>query len=177
MMSRYRGFTLIELIISVGLFAIISTLAAGGYLITIAAARHAEVETAAVDNLSFAFETMMRIVRTGSGYLCNGSTNPCNPGSTFTVTGADGNTYVFAASGGAITEQITAPPASVQPATAITDPAVAVSAFNIYMIGAGASDGQTHVTFVITGIINNVDIGKQIPFTLETGATTRTISP
>lgn len=175
-MKTSRGFTLVELIVSVGLFAIISALAAGGYLITLAAARHAEIQTIAVDNLSFALENMMRIIRTGSGYQCNNQPLACSPGSSFTVTGSDGNTYIFSSNGdhvttGAITEKVNA-----GSTLNITDSSVVVTALNFYLVGPGISDGQTRMTVVATGSINT-DPGKQIPFTVETGATIRSVSP
>jgi prepilin-type N-terminal cleavage/methylation domain-containing protein len=63
-----RGYTLIELIIAVGLFAIIMTLASGAYLVMIGANRRAQALATATNNLSFVMESMTRSIRTGSNY-------------------------------------------------------------------------------------------------------------
>lgn len=66
-----RGFTLIEVIIAVSLFAIIIALAAGGFVNALHAQREASALIAAQSNASLVLEQMAREVRTG--YLfCHG---------------------------------------------------------------------------------------------------------
>ncbi|HVM58918.1 MAG TPA: prepilin-type N-terminal cleavage/methylation domain-containing protein, partial [Candidatus Paceibacterota bacterium] len=62
------GYTLVELIVAMGLFAIIMTLSTGAYLIMISVNRHAQAISTGIDNLSFALEDMTRTIRTGTVY-------------------------------------------------------------------------------------------------------------
>ena len=62
-MKRARGYTLIELMVAVGLFAIVMMLASGAYLVMIGVSRQTQGIATGVDNLAFALETMTRITR------------------------------------------------------------------------------------------------------------------
>ena len=62
------GYTLVELIVAVGLFALVMLLAAGAYLMMIGVNRQAQGIATGIDNLSFALETMTRSIRTGTNY-------------------------------------------------------------------------------------------------------------
>ncbi|MBU6214576.1 prepilin-type N-terminal cleavage/methylation domain-containing protein [Patescibacteria group bacterium] len=79
---KSKGFTLVELIVSLGLFAIVLLLAAGAYLIMINLNRQAQAEAVGIDNLSFALETMTRTIRSGTQYSCNGVGDCNNPSGT-----------------------------------------------------------------------------------------------
>ena len=61
-----RGYTLIELIVAVGLFALVMTLVSGAYLVMISVTQAGSRYGDWSDNLSFALETMTRTIRTGS---------------------------------------------------------------------------------------------------------------
>ncbi|MDE1945523.1 MAG: prepilin-type N-terminal cleavage/methylation domain-containing protein, partial [Patescibacteria group bacterium] len=62
-----RGYTLIELIVAIGLFAVVMTLASGAYLIMIGVNRETEGLATGIDNLSFVLESMTTAMRTGTG--------------------------------------------------------------------------------------------------------------
>lgn len=65
-----KGFTLVELLVTVGLFAIIITIAAGGFANAIRTQRQVASLIASQSNVSLALEQMSRQIRTG--YLfCN----------------------------------------------------------------------------------------------------------
>ena len=68
--SLYSGYTLVELIIAIGLFSIIMTLSSGAYLMMIGLNRQAQGIATGINDLSFAIETMTRDIRTGSLYSC-----------------------------------------------------------------------------------------------------------
>lgn len=69
-LNTQRGFTLVELIVSVGLFAIVMTVSIGTLLIVIDANRRAQSLNAAMTNVSFAVDSMTRNIRTGYDYFC-----------------------------------------------------------------------------------------------------------
>jgi len=74
-----KGFTLIEMLVTVGLFAIIITIAVGGFTNAIRTQRQVSSLISAQSNVSLALEQMSRAIRTG--YLfCSTPGNP-GPGS------------------------------------------------------------------------------------------------
>ncbi len=66
-----KGFTLLEMIVSLGIFAVVAVIAVGALLKISDANRKALILKTAVNNLNFALETMSREVRLGSDYSCS----------------------------------------------------------------------------------------------------------
>lgn len=69
------GFTLIELIVSLALFATVSTVAVGSLVVLINNNRDVRAEQALITNVSFALDMMTRDLRTGFDYVCQTSTS------------------------------------------------------------------------------------------------------
>ena len=65
-----NGFTLVEILVAVGLFAVVMTIVTGAYLTLIAASRQSQTIATGVDNASFALEKMTRSILSGSEYSC-----------------------------------------------------------------------------------------------------------
>ncbi len=162
-MNRNRGYTLVELIVAVGLFAFIMVLASGAYLMMIDLNRRTQGTTTGINNLSFALETMTRTIRTGTNYSCNNSGDCTNGGSLFSVTDPNNTTMSYTAVNGVITQN----------GVALTDPTVQVSSLVFYASGTTAGDGaQPHVLIVVNGTVTYA-AGKTETFAIETGATMR----
>ncbi len=68
--SDERGFTLVELLVSVMIFTAVMLVAIGSLLSMVDANRKAQSIKSAVNNLSFALDAMSRQVRTGSTIHC-----------------------------------------------------------------------------------------------------------
>lgn len=159
-MKNNRGYTLIELIIAVGLFALVMTLASGAYLVMIGINRQTQGIATGINNLSFALETMTRDIRTGTNYSGGGGS--------FTFTSADGGSSVtYALRDNSI----------VQNNIAITDPSVEISSlvFSVSGIGSFRATGdrqQARVTIIVSGTVPYA-AGKNENFTIQTGATMR----
>ncbi len=68
---RHTGFTLIEVMVSVSIFAIILTVGIGSLLTINNAYRKSQSERAVIDNLNFALESMSREIRIGTQYVCS----------------------------------------------------------------------------------------------------------
>src|SRR3989344_4209674 len=68
MKTTHGGYTLIELVVAVGVFALIMTLASGAYLIMIGVNRQAQSTATGIHNLSFVLESLTRTARTGTAY-------------------------------------------------------------------------------------------------------------
>ncbi|MHB0865362.1 MAG: prepilin-type N-terminal cleavage/methylation domain-containing protein [Minisyncoccota bacterium] len=169
-----RGYTLIELIVAVGLFALVMLLSSGAYLVVIGVSRQAQGISTGIDNLSFALETMTRDIRTGSKY--------CNAGCTLNSFSFDndsgvGTTYsrsMQLGPGGVMVGDIVRD-TGLGPVP-LTDPSVDVTSLLFYPAGVSAAPGdyeQARVTIIVSG---SVSIGPGKPpqaFTVETGATMR----
>ncbi len=78
-MIRYKknclGFTLIEMIVSLGVFSVVVTTAVGAFLVLIATNQQLQSEQSVMTNLAFALDTMTREIRTGYNYYCAGRPN------------------------------------------------------------------------------------------------------
>ena len=67
-----QGFTLIEMIVSIGLFTIVLFIATSAFLTIVNADRKSRVVRIATDNLNLALEDMQRRIKTGYDYNCGG---------------------------------------------------------------------------------------------------------
>ncbi len=66
-----KGFTLIELMVSMSIFGIVSTISVGTLLVMIDANRKAQSVSSAMSSLSFVLDNITRNVRTGYDYYCS----------------------------------------------------------------------------------------------------------
>lgn len=73
-----KGFSLIELLISMALFIVVLTIAVGALLVLINANLKAQNMNDAVSNVQFALDSMSREIRTGMSYYCSTSV-PASP--------------------------------------------------------------------------------------------------
>ncbi len=71
--SKQRAFTLIEMLVAVGLFSIVMLVAVSAILSIIGNNRKAQGINNVVNNLNFAIESMVRDMKTGYLYKCSGT--------------------------------------------------------------------------------------------------------
>ncbi len=64
------GFTLIEIMVATSIFMMIMLIALGALVISSDTAKKAQAMRTAMDNISFAMESMTRSLRTGTDYTC-----------------------------------------------------------------------------------------------------------
>lgn len=166
-----RGFTLIEIIIAVGLFTVIMTLASGAYLIMISANRQAQSVATGINNLSFALETMTRNIRTGTNYGCPTEGRDCSGGSSFSFRNEDTTLVTYDLSASTIRET------KGGVSRMLTDSSVNISSLMFYASGtAGRPSGdyrQPRVTIIVSGTVSSGPGRPPESFTIETGATMR----
>jgi prepilin-type N-terminal cleavage/methylation domain-containing protein len=81
------GFTLIEMIVSLGIFSVVMTIAVGSLLVLIFNNQKLQGEQSVMTNLAFALDGMTREIRTGTHYFCDDAVSatshvapPPNPG-------------------------------------------------------------------------------------------------
>lgn len=164
-MNTSRGYTLIELMVAVGLFAIIMTLAAGAYLLMINANRQAQARASGINNLAFAAETMLRTIRTGRNYTCGTSGDCTNGGTTFSVIDQNGAQQTFSSANGAITQN----------GIALTDPSVTITSLTFYARGTAVAPTDYLQPYAIVTITGTVSAGPNATqsFNVETSAAMR----
>ena len=172
-----RGYTLIELVVAVGLFALVMTLAAGAYLLMVDLSRQAQGISTGIDNLSFVLETMTRSIRTGTSYSCGSFGGDCSGGADrFSFKDASGVDITYAY--GLQTDGLTGAIAK-NGNVILTDPSVSVSSLTFYVSGTGtvaANDfAQPYVTIVVSGTVSSGPRKTSQAFTVETSATMRGI--
>jgi prepilin-type N-terminal cleavage/methylation domain-containing protein len=161
-LHKRRGYTLIELIVATGLFAVIMTLVSTGYFMMISITQKAQGTASGINNLSFVLETMTRTIRTGTNYTPLGS-------SSFSVTNSvngSPKTYIYSWSDGVV----------YQNDSALTDPSVNIT--NLSFTVSGENDTtfgdyqQPYVVIVIEGTTSTKS-GSSENFSLRTSAVMR----
>ncbi len=68
--NKKKGFTLIEMIVSLALFSIVAVIGAGALLKIIDADKKAESLKTVINNMNFALESLTREARMGTKYYC-----------------------------------------------------------------------------------------------------------
>ena len=177
--THTKGFTLIEMMVSIALFSIVMVIVATAYLNLLNLDREAKATNDVTANLNFVMDTMSRSIRTGTHYSCVGGGANCGgPQSSFSFIADDGVTYVaYALQGGNIVE-CTSSSGSCSPSTPINDPSITVDNLSFYVKGVdtGNSDGtEPQVTMVIIGHINIDPNHAPVTFDIQTSATQRQI--
>ncbi len=69
-LKKHKGFTLVELMVSLAIFSIVVVAGLGAMLSISDANRRVQKTRAVMDNLSLAMESMSRNLRLGSNYIC-----------------------------------------------------------------------------------------------------------
>lgn len=178
-MTHTRGYTLIELVVAVGLFSIVMTLVSGAYFMVINITRNAQNAVIGIDNLAFALETMTRTIRTGTNYSCDtdnvAGADCVGGGANLFVTDSNGNrvSYGVSNSGG---NNFIAQTVNGSSAPLTDSSIVDITGLTFYVSGtAPLSHGdreQPYVTIIISGTVDAGHGGRQ-PFSVRTAATMR----
>lgn len=111
--ASQRGFTLLEMIVSIGIFTIVLFVASSAFLAVVNADRKSRATRTAMDNLTVALEDMSRRIKTGNAYTCGGdiaSVAPVDclntPSSSLAFTDQDGKRTAYRLREGRIFRQI-----------------------------------------------------------------------
>lgn len=188
--SRTGGYTLVEMLVAIGIFAIVMTIATGALFSLVDANRKARSLNTTMTNFNFALDAMSRDIRTGYDYRCENwpvsGTSPrdcAGGGNTLILEGESGDPsnpndqiiYVYDASnnvvrrsrdGGSTYEDITSRNLD------LTD-------FQFYVTGAGRTTGpssdtqQPHVTITAAGAVGENE--ARSTFEVQTTVTQRVL--
>ena len=151
-----KGFTLIEIMVSLSVFIIVMTTSLGAILSILDANEKSQTKKTAMDNLNFALESVSRTIRFGTNFYCGTiNTNPppandCPSGaSSVTLRTAEGALVTYSLSGGRIMKAVNSGTANP-----ITSPEVSITRMNFYVFGSTAwpDSAQPRVLMSISGV-------------------------
>lgn len=152
-----KGFTLIEIMVSLSVFIIVMTTSMGAILSILDANRKSETKKTAMDNLNFALESVSRTIRFGTNFYCGTiTTNPppandCPSGSSsFTLRTAEGLLVTYSLSNGRIMKAV-----NNGTANPVTSPEISITRMNFYVFGSTVwpNLAQPRVLMSISGVV------------------------
>lgn len=153
--SVKRGFTLIEMMVAVGIFAIVMMVGVGALLSLVQINKRAQAINSVMNNLNSALESMSRTIRVGTNYHCSVlATDVSNITVPQDCAGGGGLLLGFESSSGDTTDptdqvvyrlngtQLERSLASGANGTwvALTAPEVSIDSFNFYVVGSARGD-------------------------------------
>jgi prepilin-type N-terminal cleavage/methylation domain-containing protein len=151
--QKNKGFTLIELMVSVTIFSIVVFISMGSIFGIFEANRKSRTLKTVMSNLNLALEGMSKEMRYGSAYHCGTSgtvTTPqnCPSGDTFiSFLSSDGEQMYYRLNAGALERQI-----GNEGYTGLTAPEVVIDELTFYVLGAGTDNLlQPKVNITIKG--------------------------
>ena len=180
-MTNHRGYTLVELIVSVAIFSVVMLVATAAFLTMISLDRQARATNDVVTNLSYVTDTMARALRTGEAYSCGGVGDCSTPRSSITFTDSESRSVTYSR----VTNPNNSSYGSIQQCIGstcmvVTDPRVNVELLSFYVAGSVAkqTNGDTRqptVIFTVEGSVKPDARSNPIEFVIESGATQRII--
>ena len=168
--NTIRGFTLVEMIVSIGLFSV-AVLIIMSALFSLVNVQNKTVANQNVqDNLRFAFDAMVKEIRTGREFHCGGGTitDPAdcplgNSSFSFKNSAVPGQRVTYAISSGQLVKT------SDSVSQNITAPGVTIDRLTFFVSGSGQNDDlQSMVTVVLRGRINDPKSSKDAEINLQT---------
>ena len=166
-----RGFTLIEMLVAIFVFSIVIIIAVGAIVSMFNWYGNIRTTQRLFDALNFSIDAMVRDIRFGSNYECNGAPNNCEGGSSISVK--------FVQSG--ISQDITyslkdesiVRKVGSNDEVQITPDGVVVERFDIYTYGGVSDPRHPMATFIIEGVVKNKD--GESDFSLQTTVTQQSV--
>jgi prepilin-type N-terminal cleavage/methylation domain-containing protein len=170
------GFTLLEVIVSLGILTIVVLIGIGSLLTIVHANRKAQAQKIVMDNLQFAMESMTRTMRVGTTYHCGTSGNLGTPfdcatsgsaGMAFEksggTTGDNDDQVVYELQGTALARSVDGGGTFLS----VTAPEVVIDTLTFYVDGAETETAQPLVLIVMQGHAG-VSEGERTDFSIET---------
>lgn len=162
-----RGYSLAELIVAIGIFSMVMLIVMGVYLALISYDRQARATNQLASDFSFALDSMVRNIRTGTGYPSSCDSPYCT---SFTFTDSTGRPVTYSLSEGRIVATVdgfTAP---------LTDGSITIDTLRFYVSGVGTTGGNaSEQPMALIQVIGSMptDSGKEVEFNIEAVATQR----
>ncbi|MFM2381952.1 MAG: hypothetical protein RLZZ76_719 [Candidatus Parcubacteria bacterium] len=182
-----RGFSLIEVLVSLSIFAIVITIAIGALLSLIGANARVQNTQAVMTNISYALDSMTREIRTGTDFFCG-------PDASLPVTGNvtrncpnGGNAFSFNEGGVSLTEFTSNNSRRIGyrlfdntierrlgngPWETVTAPEITIDALRYIVTGAKRGDGDSYesptVTIYVEGSTGDTNDDSYAGFNIQT---------
>lgn len=181
--SRQKGFTLIEILVSVAIFATVMVIALGALLSMSESDRKAQTLKSVINNLNFSLDAMSRAMRTGTNYHCNVTVLPvtgphdcsATPATSVAFLSADNQTVQYCLGNGSSCSPsgtailVKKGIAAFAPLTASE---VIITNLQFYVTGAENANVQPHVVILLSGKVI-VSASQTSTFDLQTSVTQR----
>lgn len=185
-----RGFTLIEILVSVAIFSVVMVISLGALLSMSESDRRAQTLKSVINNLNFSLDAMSRSMRTGTTYYCGslaaGATLPgtldcaSTPGTAMAFLSADNQVIKYCrgtvpsagspvCDGAGSAVLVSKNLAAYAPLTASE---VIITNLQFYVTGAQSASLQPHVVILLSGKVP-VSASQTSTFDLETSVTQR----
>lgn len=180
---KQKGFTLIEILVSVAIFTTVMVIALGALLSMSESDRKAQTLKSVINNLNFTLDAMSRSMRTGVNYHCDTTvlpvTTPRDCASTAatsiaflsaegqTIRYCRGNGDTCSTSGTAVL--VSKGAGAYAPLTASE---VTITNLEFYVTGAGGATVQPHTIILLSGNVP-VSASQNSTFDLQTSVTQR----
>lgn len=168
--SGAGGFTLLEMVVSLGIFSVVIVTAIGAMLsVQGAQVKAANIQTIQ-DNLRFALESMTKEMRAGTAFRPFAGGGQQFDGLTFTR--SDGSDVGYCFSAGAL-RKISGSSSDCSVSSAVTSEDIVVEDVTFYVIGQapGRSDGQPRITIALQA--RSQDVRLATSFRVQTTVTSR----
>ena len=171
-LASRRGFTLLEMLIALGIFSVVMIITVGAVL----ALQQAQVKASRIqdmqDNLRFSVESMTKEMRTGTDFLPSGAISGLPNGyDQLVFTRSDGVQIGYCRTSNAIRKMTAI--INCTSGAPVTDDAIAVEQLVFYVIGnaLGPSDGQPRITIALRA--SSADPILATTFRIQTTVTQR----
>ena len=190
-----RGFTLVEMIVAVALFAMVMTVSVGALLSLTSANRKAQALQSVMNNLNVAIDGMVRSIRMGTNYHCGGGTftlvEDCPTGTT-----GDDIVFAFEPFGGDIDSSADqwiyrydstgaycgknrickSETGDLNTPFAVTAPEVTIDSMKFYVVGTERGDTtQPKVVITLSGTAGATNVKTTTSFSLQATAVQRVL--
>lgn len=176
--SFQLGFTLVELLVAMSIFAMTMLLITSSLLAMVDANRRGQALSSVMNNLNFALESITRNIRTGTNYSCGSSYPPsgdCSNGTNFRFTAQNGLTVGYRLNGTTLQRTLN-DGTSWQNMTA---PEVVITSARFYLTGTASwtssgadTEVQPRAVMIIQGTATIA--GEQTAFNIQTSVVQRT---
>ena len=185
-----QGFSLIEMMVAVTIFAIVMTIGVGALLSMVDANRRAQAINSVMSNLNAATEGITRAIRVGTTYHCRTSSTPPSPSElaqTQDCAGGNGKLLAFESATGntaSVNDQVVYRVNGTQLERSLdsgatwvvlTAPEVVIESFELFVIGSQPlSESDTIQPRVVMRIRGSAPIpGGSTSFSVQAGTTQR----
>lgn len=180
-----RGFTLVEMIVAVGLFSVVMLVSVGALLSLSGANRKAQVLQSIMNNLNIALDGMVRSIRMGSNYHCGIGDftvpQPCQNGDTILALEAFGGdasdpTDQWIYSYDSTTHRIYKSQDGGANTFAVTAPEISIDGMKFYVVGTTRGDtAQPKVVITVKGTAGAANLKTKTTFNIQATAVQRVL--